>query len=202
MKKLIVILIIVPLLALIGYTAFIYVQAHEMTGSVSVINNAQAQAKQNYIPRIPIPTQFPEQPESPMPAAAAAYAGTWVVTNEVVGHEEFPAPMAQTYGVGKTIIIEPNYFNNNSEMYPQSMKNPHYSIMYPSAEGLSVSFPYKGGGAMGAIYPGIETLVVNAHGITTNPAPRYNFADLYLDGGSIIVNSNGYLFRCVRQVKK
>lgn len=201
MKKLIVILIVVPLLALIGYTAFIYVQAHEMTGSVSVINNAQAQAKQNYIPRIPIPTEFPEQPESPVPAAVQPYIGTWVVTSEILGREEYPAPMAQTYGIGKTITIEPNYFNNNSEMYPQAMKNPHYSIMYPTAEGLRISFPYKGSG-LNAIYPGIETLVVNNHGITTNPAPRYNFADLYLTGGSIMVNSNGVLFRCIRQVKK
>lgn len=198
MKKLIVILIIVPLLALIGYTAYVYHQAHDIAGSVSIINNAQAQPKQKYIPRIPVPTQFPEQPASPVPAAVEPYLGTWVVTSKV-GQEEFPAPMADTYGVGKTIVIEPDYFNNNSEMYPQAMKNPQYSIMYPTVQGLDTSFPYRSGGDLGAIYPGIETLVVNNHGITPNPAPRYNFADLYLDGGSIIVNSNGVLFRCVRQ---
>ncbi|MGL5575031.1 MAG: hypothetical protein ACRDCW_05690 [Sarcina sp.] len=203
MKKLIVILIVVPLLALIGYTAYVYEQAHSITGSVSVINNSQnQQTNQKYIPRIPTPSEFPEQPESPVPAAVQPYIGTWVVTSEIVGHVEWPAVGSQTYGVGKTIIIEPNLFENNSEMYPESMKNPEYTMIYPNSQDFQVSFPYIGdvGGPGGlGLYDGIATIAVNNHGVTPNPSPEYNFGTIYLSGGGIIVNSNGTFFRCVRQ---
>ena len=203
MKKLIVILIVVPLLALIGYTAFVYEQAHSITGSVSVINNSQnQQAKEKYIPRIPTPQEFPEQPESAVPAAVQPYIGTWVVTSSIAGHVEWPAVGADTYGIGKTITIEPNYFSNDSQMFPQSMRNPQYSVIYPDAHDFQISFPYIGdvGGAGGlGLYDGVETLVVNDHGITPNPSPEYNFATVYLMGGGIIVDSNGVFFRCVRK---
>lgn len=203
MKKLIVILIVVPLLALIGYTAYVYEQAHSITGSVSVINNSQNQQTQKkYIPRIPTPTQFPVQPESPVPAEVQPYIGTWVVTSEQVGHVEWPAVGSSTYGVGKTITIEPNLFENNSEMYPETMKNPQYTMIYPNAEDFQISFPYIGdvGGAGGlGLYDGIATIAVNDHGITPNPSPEFNFGTIYLSGGGIIVDSNGVFFRCVRQ---
>lgn len=204
MKKLIVILIVVPLLALIGYTAFVYEKAHSLTGSVSVINNnSQGQQQQKkYIPRIPTPTLFPEQPESPVPAAVQPYLGTWVVTSEQVGHVEWPAMGSDTYGIGKKIIIEPNLFENNSEFYPEKMKNPQYTMIYPNAENFLVSFPYIGdvGGAGGlGLYDGMATIAVNNHGITPNPSPEFNFGTLYLSGGGIIVDSNGRFFRCVRQ---
>lgn len=201
MKKLVAILIVIPLLALIGYTAYIYQKAQSISGSVNVINNEQAQTAQKYIPRIPIPTQFPEQPESAVPADVQPYLGTWVTTS-IVGHETYPAPEANTYGVGKTITIEPNYFNNNSQMFPQAMKNPQYSIIYPDSAAFNESFPYVGdvGGAAGlGLYDGVETLVVNNHGITPNPSPNYNFAAVYLMGGYIVVDSNGVFFRCSRQ---
>lgn len=201
MKKILIGLVLLGLLALIGYTGYVYEKAHSISGSVSVINNAQVQTKQKYIPRIPLPTEFPEQPASPMPAAAEPYVGTWVVTSEV-GRETYPAPEASTYGVGKTITIEPDYFNNNSQMFPQEMKNPQYSIIYPDAAAFQTSFPYiddvGGAGGLG-LYDGVETLVVNNHGITPNPSPNYNFAAVYLMGGYIIVDSNGVFFKCVRQ---
>lgn len=201
MKKVLIIIVLIALAGLIGYTGYVYVKAESISNNLTVINNQQSQPTQKYIPEIPMPTEFPEQPASPLPAAVQPYVGTWV-TVAAVGHETYPAPMANTYGLGKTITIQPDFYENNTEMYPESMKNPQYSIIYPNASDFQVSFPYiqdvGGAGGLG-LYDGVETLVVNNHGITPNPSPEYNFGTVYLMGGYIIVDSNGVFFKCERQ---
>ncbi|WP_066870165.1 hypothetical protein [Clostridium mediterraneense] len=195
MKKLII-AAIVALLILIGFTAYIYNKAHSAP-KVTFINNEQQQPSQKYIPRIPTPAYFPEQPASPVPAAVEPYLGTWVVKS-ITGIGYYPATNATTYGVGKTITIEPDYFNNDCEMYPEAMKNPQYSVIYPSAEDLINSY-HLGSAAQVGLYGGVPTLVVNRHGSPPNQDPKFNFGDVYLMGSYIIVNSNGVFFRCVRK---
>lgn len=199
MKKFII-AAIVALLILVGFTTYVYVKAHEAP-PVQVINNEQSTGPATkYIPRIPVPSYFPAAPASPIPAGVSAYFGTWVATS-VVGRITYPAVNASTYGIGKTVVIEPNIFTNNTEMYPDSTPNPQYNIINPSTQQLIYSHPQSQtkGVSQWGIYGGIPTLVVNQHGVKVNLDPKFNFGNVYLDGDSIIVNSNGAFMRCVRK---
>lgn len=197
MKKFII-AAIVALLLLIGFTTYVYVQAHEAP-PVQVVNNEQSTGPaKKYIPRIPTPSYYPTPPASPVPAGVSQYFGTWVAQS-VVGAITYPAVNSSTYGIGKTIVIEPNIFTNNTEMYPQSIPNPQYNIIYPSTQQLIYSHPQSGDPSQWGIYGGIPTLVVNKHGVEVNQDPKFNFGNVYLEGNSIIVNSNGAFMRCVRK---
>lgn len=197
MKKLIAIPIVI-LIILLGYTGYVYYKAHTLSGNVEIVNNAPAQPKEKYIPRIPTPTQFPTAPESPVPADVQPYLGTWVLTN-VIGQETYPALGAAKYALGKTVTIEQNLYENNSEFYPEKLVNPQYTMIYPNASDFRISFPYLGSAADLGVYDGIPTIAVNQHGITPNPSPEYNFGTVYLEGGHVIIDANGVFFSCERQ---